>query len=664
MPKSNDNYRKAGWAFIFRKNNSNLVRRVRPQEVENIPENVNLLTVHVGDSSNNSDTNKLGSVNYDYYIGKYPITIREYCAFLNAVASKSDTHNLYNINMSIINVSGGILKERNGAGFIYKPIGPNGKSGYGSNSTSERPITNIKFISAIRFANWLTNGQPIGLQNNFTTEDGSYKIDINPETNIATITKRYNRSKDMYYIPTENEWYKAAYYSENYENSGSAGYYLYSNQSNEIPKNKLTDALIPTGNNIANYISYYDGTMTVTQETNINSSQNYLTNVGAFIYSKSYYGTYDQTGNVWELITNNNEDVIILNNTIKLRGGAWTSFVNFIAKSYTLVVSYDSIGTNAGFRLVKYPKIQNNKISYETVPVNNVDNIADSNGLGKVSYEYHIGKYNVTIEQYCDFLNAVASLDDKYNLYNPNMGIDLNIAGIQRSGKIGSYSYSVMNNLGDSSKRPITYVSCYSLFRFANWMTNGQPIGIQNDLTTEKGSYKITVNPITKTTTVEKIYDSSKDMYYMPTENEWYKAAYYSPNYNNTGSPGYYLYATQSDETPSNLLTDSKSNKNAANFVDGVNYCVTQQPFFDVKQNFLTPIGTFANSKSYYGTYDQTGLVYNLLELDISESVFITRGGFWAGGSISMLKNTSAIVRENTGAESDGFRLVLYKKNI
>jgi sulfatase modifying factor 1 len=662
MPKSNNNYTKAGWIFRLSKNNNNRYLKEPVKEVENIPENVNLLMVEVRDASNNSDENKLGSVAYNYYIGKYPITIREYCAFLNAVASKTDKYNLYNVNMSLIQVSSGIRKSKNGNGFIYTAIGPNGKVSYGSNSITERPITNITIHSAIRFANWLTNGQPIGEQNNTTTEDGSYKIDINSETNIATITKKFDNAKDMYYIPTENEWYKAAYYSPNYNNTNAPGYYLYATQSNDPPKNVLSLDTTSNGSNLVNYISPETGNMCVTQETNIDSTQNYLTNVGAFIHSSSYYGTYDQTGNVWELITNNNENTIILNNSIKLRGGAWTSFLNFIMKTYTLSVNYDEIGTNAGLRLVKYPKSESSKIIYETVIINNPNNIADTNGLGNINYEYYIGKYNVTIGQYCAFLNAIASIDDKYNLYNTIMETDLNIAGINRSGKIGSYSYSVMNNLGDSTNRPITYVSPYNIFRFANWLTNGQPVGQQDNTTTEDGSYTIRVDSETNATTVTVNYDTSKDMYYMPTENEWYKSAYYSPNYNNTGSPGYYLYATQSNDNPSNLLSDAQTSTNVVNYVDGVNYCLTQSAHYDVKQNYLTNVGTFSKSKSYYGTFDQTGLVYNLLQSDRDDNIIITRGGFWAGGSVSMKKTTSAIITQSATAASDGVRLVMYKK--
>jgi len=46
-----------------------------------------------------------------------------------------------------------------------------------------------------------------------------------------------------------------------------------------------------------------------------------------------------------------------------------------------------------------------------------------------VAYNYHIGKYDVTVGQYTAFLNAVAATD-KYGLYIPQMATDPEIAGI------------------------------------------------------------------------------------------------------------------------------------------------------------------------------------------------------------------------------------------
>jgi formylglycine-generating enzyme required for sulfatase activity len=51
-----------------------------------------------------------------------------------------------------------------------------------------------------------------------------------------------------------------------------------------------------------NQANYYNGTFSVTQQQLLASqnNQNYLTNVGAFKNSASYYGTFDQGGNVYE----------------------------------------------------------------------------------------------------------------------------------------------------------------------------------------------------------------------------------------------------------------------------------------------------------------------------------------------------------------------------
>ncbi len=114
-------------------------------------------------------------------------------------------------------------------------------------------------------------------------------------------------------------------------------------------------------------------------------------------------------------------------------------------------------------------------ITIDTVPVGNAGNANDPlTGFGAVSYDYSIGKYEVTLNQYSAFLNAVGATDT-YGLYNPSMGTDLNIMGISRSGASGSYTYSVIG----SGNRPVTYVSWFDSARFVNWLQNGQPTGLQ-----------------------------------------------------------------------------------------------------------------------------------------------------------------------------------------
>jgi formylglycine-generating enzyme required for sulfatase activity len=296
-------------------------------------------------------------------------------------------------------------------------------------------------------------------------------------------------------------------------------------------------------------------------------------------------------------------------------------------------------------------------VTYQLVPVGNPNNANDTigAGYGGVAYEYQIGKYDVTIGQYTDFLNAVAATDT-YGLYNANMGTNLNVAGISRSGSSGSYNYSVINNGGVSGNRPITYVSWWDSARFSNWMANGQPTGAQNSTTTENGAYNL--NGATSGTAparnVTNPNTGATPMYVIPTENEWYKAAYYSPVLN-SGSGGYYTYATQSDAAPGNVIGSAA---NQANYKNGV-YSVTQSASYSASQNYLTDVGAFTSSASFYGTLDQSGNVYQWNDLTgAAGSLRGARGGSWVNIDAFPL-SSSVSLTPDPSEEWDfyGFRL-------
>jgi sulfatase modifying factor 1 len=269
-------------------------------------------------------------------------------------------------------------------------------------------------------------------------------------------------------------------------------------------------------------------------------------------------------------------------------------------------------------------------LNYQLVTVGNAGNANDpaTGGIyGGVAYDYQIGKYDVTIGQYTDFLNAVATTDT-YSLYNASMATDLNVAGIAQTGVSGSYTYSVINNGGDSSNRPITYVSWWDSARFANWMANGQPTGAQSSTTTENGAYN--VNGATSGDVPAKNLTnpntSAAPTFFIPNENEWYKAAYYSPVLN-SGSGGYYTYATQSNTAPGNVIG---SGANQANYAGVGVFSVTQSAGFSESQNYLTDVGAFTNSASFYGTFDQSGNVNQWNDGDGTPGTSrVNRGGDW-----------------------------------
>ena len=276
-------------------------------------------------------------------------------------------------------------------------------------------------------------------------------------------------------------------------------------------------------------------------------------------------------------------------------------------------------------------------VTIDMVTVGNPGNANDpatGNLYGGVNYSYQIGKYDVTIGQYTDFLNAVAATDT-YSLYNASMATNLNVAGIAQNGSSGSYTYSVIAPSGTTPagasspvNRPITYVNWFDSARFANWMANGQPTGAQSSTTTENGAYN--VNGATSGTAPAKNVTnpntSAAPTFFIPNENEWYKAAYYSPTLN-SGSGGYYTYATQSNTAPGNQIGGTA---NQANYAAGFVYSVTQSSSYVDSQNYLTDVGAFSGSGSFYGTFDQSGNVSQWNDLDGTSGSFRgVRGGNW-----------------------------------
>jgi formylglycine-generating enzyme required for sulfatase activity len=285
-------------------------------------------------------------------------------------------------------------------------------------------------------------------------------------------------------------------------------------------------------------------------------------------------------------------------------------------------------------------------VTIDMVTVGNPGNANDTvgAGYGGVDYSYQIGKYDVTIGQYTAFLNAADPNGTNPNgIYNASMGTDLNIAGISyTAGASAGAKYSPIG----SDARPITFVSWFDAARFANWMTNGQG----GPGTTENGAY--TLNNVT---TGEAVEANPGAAFRLPTNAEWYKAAYYSPTLN-SGAGGYYAYATQSDDAPGNTIG---SDPNQANWNTGAGFSVTQSGDYDSNQNYLTDVGAFSGSGSFYGTFDQSGNVSQWNDLyPNARAVRGVRGGDWNTDNSYVLSSGLFGLRTPSDEESFlGFRL-------
>jgi formylglycine-generating enzyme required for sulfatase activity len=333
---------------------------------------VTINLVPVGNAGNGQDTAVMqndgssgyGRVLYAYAIAKTEMTNSQYCEFLNAKLPNisdpaitdllpSDTYGLYRRQMDT-DARGGIS---------YNPAGASGQKFSVKSGRGNQPVIYVCRYDAMRFANWMTNGQGAA-----STESGSYAISGGGQNSgsvtLPSAADRANWANSLpghWLVPTEDEWYKAAYH----KNDGvTANYWKYATQVTATRPYSDKPSALDFPSNSANYYlddgnagnGYNDGyavTGTVAPGgwPNYDAGTNYLADVDAYPASISAYGTLGQAGSLWEFAENDS-----------IRGASWRDTVppattyDSLASTYHQGWAASLEGLNVGFRLAQVPE--------------------------------------------------------------------------------------------------------------------------------------------------------------------------------------------------------------------------------------------------------------------------------------------------------------------
>ena len=283
------------------------------------------------------------------------------------------------------------------------------------------------------------------------------------------------------------------------------------------------------------------------------------------------------------------------------------------------------------------------------VKVDDAGNDADpKTGYGAVANSFSIARHDVTADQYCAFLNAVATNGDPYGLYDPRMGTDENVKCITRTIKKGVSTYFVIQDDKNRGQFPITYVSLYSAARFCNWLQNGFPSTDPLHQSTETGAYALnkTTGPLERT---------EGAVYFIPNEDELYKSIYYKGG---GLHEDYYPYPNRSMRYPANTIGQANDEANCRNsFGYGSR---SEAPY-------VTPVGLFSTSLSAYGANDTGGNVDQwTTQPDKADSTdYVIRGGSWAStytydwlfATNDLQKESRRSVNATTQCNTLGFRV-------
>ena len=252
-------------------------------------------------------------------VGSTEVTNQEYARFLNAVAA-SDPNGLFNSLMQS-DARGGIARSGSSGGFTYAP----------RTNMAQKPVNFVGWLDAARYTNWLHNGQPRGDQGPLTTEDGAYDLRIaSPGANAA------RQADALYFLPDDVEWKDAAY-----RDDSLPGYWNYPTRSASAPTPATANSTGGIANPGANVANYNLGADWNGQNGNVTSV------ASAGRASASFYGTFDQGGNVMEWT-----ETAQLSNRVVM-GGSWQDDATRLQMSGGFGKSDSTEDAATGFRAAR-----------------------------------------------------------------------------------------------------------------------------------------------------------------------------------------------------------------------------------------------------------------------------------------------------------------------
>ncbi len=257
--------------------------------------------------------------------------------------------------------------------------------------------------------------------------------------------------------------------------------------------------------------------------------------------------------------------------------------------------------------------------------------------FGSVAAGFRIAVHEVSNAQYAEFLDAVASTAalpdgaDPNDLYSEEMGSSAH-GGITRTGDglVTNYVYSVKPGF---AAKPVNFVAFWDAARFANWLHNGQPTGAQTAATTEDGAYTITTAGVNNNTIVR----NAGAQIFLPSEDEWYKAAYLDPS-----TYDYFDYPAGS-----NAAVTCSAPSGVAGHVNCAAAVGT-----------VTDVGAYTGSPSPFGTFDQGGNVSEWNDTIINGNDYRgARAGSWLNPSGSDAASTRVAGFPDSDDPNVGFRV-------
>ncbi len=230
-------------------------------------------------------------------------------------------------------------------------------------------------------------------------------------------------------------------------------------------------------------------------------------------------------------------------------------------------------------------------------------------GRGGVNYEYSIGKFEVTTAQWVEFFNAAMdrpSNDRLPHVFPPSRW------GAQPTVPIsGGQRWTVP---AGNEMLPTGNISWRMAAMYCNWLHNDKQLNREAFL---DGAYDVSTFGFTGAVMTDQRSHHPSAKYWIPTWDEWLKAAHYDPHKNGPDQGGWWKYSITSDTVPisgppQSLAPDSLGQVNAGGWI-------SQYPNLS---SYAIPLGAYAGVTSPWGLFDTGGAT-----TEWTESIIQSPGG-------------------------------------
>jgi formylglycine-generating enzyme required for sulfatase activity len=251
-----------------------------------------------------------------------------------------------------------------------------------------------------------------------------------------------------------------------------------------------------------------------------------------------------------------------------------------------------------------------NTFNIDFLNIGNAGNAADTTTYGAVPYEYRMGKYEISQDA---ITKATAS----------------GMANVTAGAWTGN--------------QPAANIDWYEAAAFVNWLNTSTGKTAAYDLAWNGFLWSMNLWSSEQAWTAggTNLYRNKDAFYFLPSDNEWYKAAYYNP----AGSD-YFLYPTASSSVPTAVASGTNGGSAVYNSVASVPAIVDS-----------------AGGLSPYGTMGQGGNVFewNETAFDGTNSLptesRAVRGGSWGDGASGLISSSRSFVAPERELDVVGFRV-------